>query len=388
MSATHDSAQAYEREAEATRHRLADTLNELHDRLTPGDVLNEVLSYGRSGGGAFIRACATAARQNPIPAVLIGTGCAMFMAEKTGLTQRLAARASGGDGSFRGAVRAGGGRAAGESMQPAMGRAADTIGDQAASLTEGARSRAAAVGDAVSDAASSVGGVVSGAASSVGNRVSGAAAAAGDAAASAAQQVRQGVRQAGDTVAGVAGQIGQGARDLGDRVSGAANEMAHGAREVGEAAHEFSAAMGEQIADTAERTRRQAAMAARKAKEKAQSLVEEQPLLVGAMALALGAAIAAFLPPTKAEDEFMGETSDNVKETLAEAAGEQYQKAKEVAGTVAARAKEVAVEEGLTADSAADIVRSVGDKVKRVVSETASSADAELRGTVGGNKPA
>jgi Protein of unknown function (DUF3618) len=62
MSATDQStARAYEREAEATRHRLADTLNELHDRLTPGDILNEVLTYGRGGGGAFLRACTTAA---------------------------------------------------------------------------------------------------------------------------------------------------------------------------------------------------------------------------------------------------------------------------------------------------------------------------------------
>ena len=44
----------------------------------------------------------------------------------------------------------------------------------------------------------------------------------------------------------------------------------------------------------------------------------------------------------------MGETSDAVKETLGEVVGEQYQKAKEVAGNVAERAKSVAQEEGLT----------------------------------------
>jgi hypothetical protein len=126
MTATHEStARDYEREAEASRHRLADTLSELHDRLTPGDILNEVLSYGRNGGGAFFRAAATAAKQNPIPALLIGTGCAMFMAEKTGLTQHLAARAHRGDGAL--APSAGTGRhSAGQSFRSAATDATDT----------------------------------------------------------------------------------------------------------------------------------------------------------------------------------------------------------------------------------------------------------------------
>ena len=144
--------------------------------------------------------------------------------------------------------------------------------------------------------------------------------------------------------------------------------------------------MGERIANTAERTRDQAAVAARQVKEKAQSVMEEQPLLVAAIALAVGAAIAAVLPSTKAEDELLGETSDTVKETLAEAAGEQYQKAKDTVGNVAQQAKRVAAEEGLTPASAADVVRSVGDKVKRVVTETAQTAQSELREKVGGEK--
>jgi hypothetical protein len=71
---------------------------------------------------------------------------------------------------------------------------------------------------------------------------------------------------------------------------------------------------------------------------------------------------------------------------LAEAAGEQYQKAKDAVGNVAQQAKRVAAEEGLTPASAADVVRSVGDKVKRVVTETAASAGAEMRGKPVENK--
>ena len=95
MSVTHEgSAREYERQAEETRHRLADTLDELHDRLTPGDLLNELLSYGKVGGGTALRAFGSAAKTNPIPALLIGAGCTMFLAEKTGLIQQLAASRS------------------------------------------------------------------------------------------------------------------------------------------------------------------------------------------------------------------------------------------------------------------------------------------------------
>jgi hypothetical protein len=130
-------------------------------------------SYGRGGGGSFLRAFTIAARQNPIPALLIGAGCAMFMAEKTGLTQRLAARAKGGEGPFpRGAVPLGGERpAAGQSVRSAVGNATDAIRDQASSLAEGARDRAAAVGDTVSETAASVSDRIAGTVATVRDRV-------------------------------------------------------------------------------------------------------------------------------------------------------------------------------------------------------------------------
>ena len=49
----------YQREAEHTRQRLAENLDELSDRLTPGQVFDEMLTYSRAGGGTFFRASAT-----------------------------------------------------------------------------------------------------------------------------------------------------------------------------------------------------------------------------------------------------------------------------------------------------------------------------------------
>ncbi|MFC7553216.1 hypothetical protein ACFQU7_14695 [Pseudoroseomonas wenyumeiae] len=64
----------------------------------------------------------------------------------------------------------------------------------------------------------------------------------------------------------------------------------------------------------------------------------EQPLLLGALGLALGAVVGALLPRTRTEDRLMGEASDAVTQQLSSAAQEQYAQAKDV---VAERVGEV-----------------------------------------------
>src|ERR1700733_3619642 len=86
------SSRDYERQAEASRGRLAGTLRELNDRLTPGQVVDEVLTYAKGGGGTFLTAFSNAAKDNPMPSLLIGTGLMMFLSEKTGLTQMMRGR--------------------------------------------------------------------------------------------------------------------------------------------------------------------------------------------------------------------------------------------------------------------------------------------------------
>ena len=78
----------YEREAEATRNSLASSLNDINERLTPGQLFDEVLTYAKGGGGTFARAFSNAVRENPLPSLLIGTGFMMFLSERTGITRR------------------------------------------------------------------------------------------------------------------------------------------------------------------------------------------------------------------------------------------------------------------------------------------------------------
>src|SRR5437660_11697191 len=91
------SSRHYAREAEVTRDRLAHSLDELNDRLTPGQVFDEMLTYAKGGGGTLFRAFTNATRENPVPSLLIGAGCMMFLSEKMGLN-RFMPHGNGGDG--------------------------------------------------------------------------------------------------------------------------------------------------------------------------------------------------------------------------------------------------------------------------------------------------
>jgi Protein of unknown function (DUF3618) len=359
----------YERQAEATRNRLADTLDELHDRLTPGHVLDEVLTYARGGGAGFMRALTNAARENPLPTLLIGAGCAMFLAEKTGVMRRGSSGGSGESSSF-GDAAADMASSTRRSVGSAVGAATDTVREQTGSLAGSVRDSAASVGSSVAGTASRTASTLGNAASSVGSSVAGSAASVGDTISGAAQQARR--------------SLDDGTAKLSDRVG----ELKEGAAGLSETVQDYAASARDQITDTAERTRRQASDTARQLKDSANALLHEQPLLVAAIGMAVGAAIAAALPKSRFEDELMGETSDAVKETIGDVAAGQYETAKEVAGAVAEHAMAKAKEEGLTPSGVAEAARNMGEKAKRVASEAAESAASTLEDKVGeGKKP-
>ena len=68
-------------------------------------------------------------------------------------------------------------------------------------------------------------------------------------------------------------------------------------------------------------------------------LLQEQPLALGAIGIALGALIAAAVPPSRREDEMLGEASDRMTDQLRHKAEEGYQKASAKGEEVANRVK-------------------------------------------------
>jgi len=100
---------------------------------------------------------------------------------------------------------------------------------------------------------------------------------------------------------------------------------------------------------------------------------EAQPLALGAIGLAIGAGIAAALPPSELEAEYFGETSDSVKAKAAEFATEQTGRASEVAGAVVDAVTEEARRQGLTMQAAKSAVGDISAKVGRVADTAGKS---------------
>jgi hypothetical protein len=96
-------------------------------------------------------------------------------------------------------------------------------------------------------------------------------------------------------------------------------------------------------------------------------LFRAQPLALGAIGLAIGAGIAAALPPSELETTYLGETSDTVKAKAADFAAEQTSRATTVAESVLGAVTEEARRQGLTVEDAKSAVGDISAKVGRVV---------------------
>jgi len=303
----------YERVADASRRRLASSLDDLSRSLTPGRVLDEVMTYARGGGTDFFRGLGKAASANPIPTLLVSVGTMMFLSGRSGL-----------DRTHR---------------QGSSSRS--NVGDATA-----VRQGAGEIVSAVSDATHRTGDAIASASSTVAGKVGEAADALKSAAATGADKAKSAF-DAGATA------VGDAVSETGRLASGAAETVTERAAYV----RDETGALFQDLAQSATR------------------LAREQPLLVAAAGLAVGAMVAALLPRTETEDAYLGEASDAVKGAVGDVAGEQYERAKSVASNVVEEVKTAAEREGLTPEAAADAVRDLGDRVKTVVGEVASKAE-------------
>jgi hypothetical protein len=95
-------------------------------------------------------------------------------------------------------------------------------------------------------------------------------------------------------------------------------------------------------------------------------LFETQPLALGAIGLAIGAGIAAALPTSDVEGEYLGQASDDIKAKAAEFASEQADRVTTVAGHVVEAVTEEARKQGLTLDGAKSAAADISAKVGRV----------------------
>jgi hypothetical protein len=73
-----------QREIDQDRQRLGERINAIQERMSPGQLVDEVIAYAKnSGGSEFIGNLGRALKENPLPVALMGVGLAWLMAKGT-----------------------------------------------------------------------------------------------------------------------------------------------------------------------------------------------------------------------------------------------------------------------------------------------------------------
>jgi hypothetical protein len=238
----------FQREADAARIGLADTLGQLRDGMAPSALSAEAIALVKDSGLSILKTLAEQARANPVPALLIGAGLTMLLTRTTG--------------------------------SDVMGAATSTLKSAAASGADVARGASSAAKQAAAGAVGAAKQAVAGAAVVAGDRVAGTMA-------SARESVTGGVEAAKETLNAATDRLQSGV-DQGKEALDARR------RQAGE--------MGDELSG-------QARTMAEDASQSIARLIEEQPILMAALGAALGAAVGAALPLSQAEKDLLGETA-------------------------------------------------------------------------------
>ncbi|MEB8386738.1 DUF3618 domain-containing protein [Rhodobacteraceae bacterium KMM 6894] len=202
------------------------------------------------------------------------------------------------------------------------------------------------------------------------------------------------VSGAASGVSGAASTAADKARDAAGAVSDAGKSLADSAQGVASSASDRAAALRERLAEGTEslseeaRNRviaarenaikaRDAAMSyARDGRERATDLFEEQPLIAGALAVAVGAALGAALPRSRVEDDYLGQQSDHLMDEAERIFAEEKQRLVKVAEAATDEAKTVVSE---VKGDAKDMAKSVVDKARDSGERIADAAQTEAK---------
>jgi hypothetical protein len=149
----------------------------------------------------------------------------------------------------------------------------------------------------------------------------------------------------GDKMSGVAGSMSDTLHGMSDSMHGAVDstrERLHGAAESTRERLEQSAESLRHGASRAAAATREQVEYAREqvdyARERMTRLLDEQPLMIGAIGLAAGAILGALLPTTEHEDRWLGEARDKAVRDVAQKSRSKFEAAREHAAAYSAPA--------------------------------------------------
>ena len=317
-----------EREVDHERSQLSATIDALQAKASMGNIVDEVMKVVRDNGGDMGRNLGRTLRDNPLPALLTGVGLAWLM-----MGSGRQAEPWDEDEVFRR-------RDDRDRVSPFDGRYAGSGYD--------------AAGDRY-DLAGSLG---------------------------ADRPYYTGTPDDGEDGPGLRERATETISDLGARASAAVGDVGARASTIAHAAGERISEAGHAVRDAGDaarhglsRARRRVAHAGSGTQQTIDSLMTEQPLVLGALALAVGAAIGGALPRSRTEDRMFGARAERTRQALRQMVSEEAPKLKATAGAVVAEVAAVvdetsaevagALPQGQAiADAAAGRVRDVASRIR------------------------
>jgi ElaB/YqjD/DUF883 family membrane-anchored ribosome-binding protein len=290
-----------ENEIEQTRTEMAQTLNAIQKKFSPGQLLDQTLGYFQSGSGEFGSNLGNTIKQNPVPVALVGIGLGWLMMSSSHTASRHS-----------------------YSSQEGYATGADSYHSP-----------------------------------SMGERLGEAQSRAGETTSSARHKV-------GETASNVSHKVGETASNVSHKVGETASSARHKVGETASKARYQTERLGDSVHYQTQRVR-----------TGFRHILQEQPLVLGALGIAIGAALGAGLPSTRRENQWMGEKRDELLHRTKETGEEQLHKAQRVAEATQQAAKEEADRQGLTREAAEEQLRQTRSKAQSVAEAARDAAKDE-----------
>ncbi|EPE96515.1 DUF3618 domain-containing protein [Rhizobium grahamii] len=293
-----------QREIEVDRKRIENRIDAIQEKMSPGELIDEVLTYAKQSGGAeYVGNLGRALKTNPIPVALMGVSLAWLMAKQNGDSPSISVSDPDyplyqADGPIR---RLGPPETEFGSRYSYF---ADNSGKRLKALTDDAGARA---GHFIDEAGKTYRGFVD----------------------AGGKQIDQIVDETGAMLDAASGwsaktwaQVKDATSNIGSKASQAMSSLSDKSASAGASIQEQTNKLNDAIL----------------------THFRDQPLVGGALAFAVGAAIGAALPHTDMEDEVIGDVADSAKDKIADEASHLADQGMEIASGVYGQAVSVAAD--------------------------------------------
>lgn len=398
MREASDATRQIERDLEDTRARLDATLDALQQKLSPAQMVDQAMNWFKDGDSSDLgRTIGRSLRDNPIPVALVGIGLGWLLVggggrgrregpahdPEPGRTRHVGRQAPPRAQERYGSFASAGGMGTTHHQPPPyeaaayddLARKADEAG---ARIQRGVEETEESFKERLHAARGAVVGVtrqVGEALSTYGDRVEHAVGQAADRFREASRSMSEAASRAADRTSDMAGQ---------------AYDMAGQAYDQGRAGLRSLYDYGQSAAHSARSGAEQAGESMRDAGSRTASYLKEQPLLLGAIGLAVGVALGALLPASRYEREIAGDLRRSLGNQARDAVSELGQRAARVAETMLDTAQEAAQREGFTRVSPGEAAAAARNEVagaargaRRVAEDTLRSGEEALADEAG-----